>query len=267
MTTPDPHGTLPGALDTTRPNVARAYDYLLGGKDHFPADRELAERLLAIYPATRQMVRENRRFLVRALDYVLAQAISQYVDLGAGLPTSPAVHDIVRRYDNTAPVIYADNDPVVVNHLWALACSADHHVEAIAADLAEPATALGKARDTGEINFDEPVGLILAMVLHFYDAATARTLVRTYTDELAPGSHVIITVGGGDPAIGDQITRAYDAAPIWNHTREDVLSFFTGLNLVDPGLTDARAWQPGWRTPAPFHDRAGRVLAGVAVKP
>jgi hypothetical protein len=74
-------------------------------------------------------------------------------------------------------------------------------------------------------------------------------------------------VGGGDPAIGDQITRAYDAAPLWNHTRQDVLSFFTGLNLVDPGLTDARAWQPGWRTPAPFYDRAGRVLAGVAVKP
>ena len=267
MTTPDLNGTLPEALDTTRPNVARAYDYLLGGKDHFPADRELAERLLAIYPATRQMVRENRRFLIRALDYVLAQAISQYIDLGAGLPTSPAVHDIVRRYDNTAPVLYVDNDPVVLNHLWALACTAGNHVEAITADLAQPASVLGKARETGAIDLAEPVCLILGMVLHFLDTDAARELMAAYVDELAPGSHVIITVGGGDPAIGDQITRTYDAATVHNHSRQDVLSFFAGLNLVDPGLTDARAWQPGWQTPAPFHDRAGRVLAGVAVKP
>jgi hypothetical protein len=247
--------------------VARAYDYLLGGKDHFPADRELADKLLAIYPATRQMVRENRRFLVRALDYVLAQAIRQYLDLGAGLPTSPAVHDIVRRYDNTAPVLYVDNDPVVVNHLWALACSADDHVEAALADIAQPSAVLGKARDSGEIDFTEPVCLIMAMILHFYDAGTARNLVGEYVSELAPGSHVIITVGAGDPAIGDQITRTYDAAVLHNHSREDVANFFASLDLVDPGITDARAWQPGWRTPAPFFDRAGQVLAGVGVKP
>ena len=254
-------------LDTSRPNVARAYDYLLGGKDHFPADRDLAEKLLAIYPGTRQMVTENRRFLVRALDYVLAQAISQYVDLGAGLPTSPAVHEIVRRYDNTAPVIYVDNDSVVVNHLWALACSADQHVEAIPADVGRPATVLGKVRDMGEIDFEEPVCLILAMVLHFYDAQAARDLVAAYVHELSPGSHVIITVARGEPAIGDQITRTYDAATVHNHSREEVASFLTGLNLIDPGITDARAWQSGWHSPAPFYDRAGQVLAGLGVKP
>lgn len=246
--------------------MARAYDYLLGGKDNFPADRDLAERLVAIYPGVRQMVRENRRFLVRALDYTLAQAVSQYVDLGAGLPTSPAVHDIVRRYDNTAPVIYVDNDPVVISHLWALACSADPHVHAIPADVTDTATALAGAGATG-IDLDEPVCLIMAMVLHFFDAATARNLVQAYVDELVPGSYVIITVGAGDPAIGDQITRAYDAATVHNHSAEDVASFFAGLTLIDPGITDARAWQPGWRTPAPFWDRAGQVRAGVAVKP
>jgi hypothetical protein len=266
MTSPDRPGTMPADLDTSRPNVARAYDYLLGGKDNFPADRKLAGKLLAIYPGTRQMVRENRRFLIRALDHMLAQAISQYVDLGAGLPTSPAVHDIVRRYNDTAPVLYVDNDPVVINHLWALACSADDHVHAIGADVADTAAVLTGARTTG-IDLDEPVGLILAMVLHFYNAQTGRDLVTAYVDELAPGSHVIITVGAGDPAIGEQITRAYDAAPVHNHSREDVAGFFTGLDLIDPGITDARAWQPGWRTPAPFFDRAGQVLAGVGVKP
>ncbi len=105
------------------------------------------------------------------------------------------------------------------------------------------------------------------MVLHFYNATTARDLVTEYVDELAPGSHVIITVGAGDPAIADQITRTYHAAPLHNHTRDQVASFFTGLNLASPGITDARAWQPGSRTPAPFYNRAGQILAGVAVKP
>jgi SAM-dependent methyltransferase len=258
---------MPADLDTTHPNIARSYDYLLGGKTNFPADRELAGKLLAIYPATRQIIRENRRFLIRALDYVLAQGISQYVDLGAGLPTRPAVHDIVRRQDINAPVLYVDSDPVVISHLRALSCSADPHVHALAADLAGPAAVLAQARETGEIDFEEPVCLITAMVLHFLDAATARDLVKAYVDVLAPGSYVILTVARGEEAIGDQITRVYDAAPLHNHTRDDVLSFFTDLDLVDPGLTDARAWQPGWRTPAPFWDRAGQVLAGVGVKP
>jgi hypothetical protein len=266
MTSPDQPATTSADLDTSRPNVARAYDYLLGGKDNFPADRELAERLIGIYPGIRQMVKENRRFLVRALDYVLAQAIEQYVDLGAGLPTSPAVHDIVRRYDNTASVLYVDNDPVVINHLWALACSADPLVHAIDADVADTATVLAGAR-ANEIDLDEPVCLFLAMVLHFYDAQAARNLVAEYVDQLASGSHVVITVGAGDPAIGDQITRTYDASRLYNHSRVDVASFFGGLDLVDPGITDARAWQPGWRTPAPFFDRAGQILAGVGVKP
>lgn len=125
-------------FDATQPNIARAYDYLLGGKDHFPPDRELAERLVALYPGVRQMVKENRRFLVRGLDYVAAQAISQYVDLGAGLPTSPAVHEIVRRHDVTASVVYVDNDPVVLNHLWALVASGDDRIDAVAGDVAKP---------------------------------------------------------------------------------------------------------------------------------
>jgi hypothetical protein len=176
------------------------------------------------------------------------------------------VHDIVRRYDNTAPVLYVDNDPVVLSHLRALACSADPHVHAIGADVAGPATVLAQVRSTGEVDLEEPVCLILGMVLHFIDARTARDLVAAYTNELAPGSHVIITVGAGDPAIGDQITRVYDAATVHNHSYEDVVSFFGGLELVPPGVCDARAWMPGWATPAPFWDRAGQVLAGIGVK-
>jgi S-adenosyl methyltransferase len=254
-------------FDASRPNIARAYDYLLGGKDNFAPDRHLAERLLDIYPGVRQMVRENRRFLIRALDYVLAQAIGQYVDLGAGLPTSPAVQEIVRRRDNTAPVVYVDNDPVVICHLRALAASGDDHIDAVAGDLVKPPAVLDAVQATGLIDWDKPVGLIAAMVLHFLDAGTAREVTAAYVSEMAPGSHVIITVACGEPAIGDQITRTYNAAPVFNHTPGDVASFFTGLDLIKPGIADARAWMPGWRTPAPFQDRSGQILAGIGVKP
>jgi len=254
-------------FDPGRPNIARAYDYLLGGKDHFPPDREMADRLVALYPGVRQMVRENRRFLVRALDYVAAQAISQYVDLGAGLPTTPAVHDIVHRHDATASVVYVDNDPVVINHLRALAASGEDHVDAVPGDLVQPAAVLDAVQATGLIDLNEPACLILGMVLHFLDAGTARAVTAAYVAELAPGSHVIISVGCGVPAIGEQITRTYDAAPLHNHTPEDVESFFTGLDLISPGIADARAWAAGWLTPAPFQERSGHVLAGVGVKP
>ncbi|MGA2830992.1 MAG: SAM-dependent methyltransferase, partial [Streptosporangiaceae bacterium] len=193
----DPPGVADELLvpfDPTKPNIARAYDYLLGGKDHFPPDRELAGRLVALYPGVRQMVKENRRFLVRALDHVAAQGISQYADLGAGLPTSPAVHEIVHRHDATASVVYVDNDPVVINHLRALVTSGDDHIDAVAGDVATPAAVAVAVHATGLIDWGKPVCLILAMVLHFLDAATARAVTAAYVSGLAPGSHVIITV-------------------------------------------------------------------------
>ena len=155
----------------------------------------------------------------------------------------------------------------MISHLRALAASGDDHVAAVAADLGKPTAILDAVRDTGLIGWDEPACLILAMVLHFMDAATARDLAAAYVRELAPGSHVIITVGCGDPAIGAQISRAYDAAPVYNHTPADVASFFTGLDLILPGITDARAWQASWPAPAPFTARAGQVLAGIGRKP
>jgi hypothetical protein len=253
--------------DASRPNIARAYDYLLGGKDHFPPDRELAEKILAIYPAARQMAKENRRFLARALTYVLAQGIIQYADLGAGLPTSPAVHEIIRRHSRRAAVAYLDNDPVVLNHLYVMAVKADRHVAAVPGDLADPAATLAALRTTGTINFGAPACLILAMVLHFLSLAQAREVVSAYAAALAPGSYVIISVGRGDAGIGEQVTTAYDAAPLFNHSAEDIASFFTGLDLVDPGITEARVWRPDLPGSLPFALRAGHILAGVGKKP
>ncbi|MGA2831122.1 MAG: SAM-dependent methyltransferase, partial [Streptosporangiaceae bacterium] len=134
-----------------------------------------------------------------------------------------------------------------------------------AGDVAKPAAVLDAVRATGHIDWGQPVCLIAAMVLHFLDAATARQVTAAYIARLAPGSHVIITVACGEPAIGEQITRTYDAAQVFNHTARDVVSFFTGLDVIKPGIADARAWKPGWQTPAPFPERPGQVLAGIGI--
>ena len=254
-------------FDPSAPNVARAYDFLLGGKDHFAADRALAERILSIYPMAAQMARENRRFLRTALDYLPSRRISQYVDLGAGLPTSPAVHEIVGWHDPRASVVYVDNDPVVITHLHALAAGGPY-VTAIPADLADPAATLDALTGTGLIDWGTPVCLILAMVLHFLPASRAAEVTAAYTAALAPGSYVLISVGRGDDDLGAQVTAAYDAAPLYNHSPQDMAAFFTGLDLVPPGITDARAWRPGWpaRT-APYLSRAGQILTGIGRKP
>ena len=235
---------------------------MLGGKDHFAPDRELAERILAIYPGARRMARENRRFLFRALGYVLVQGIAQYIDFGAGLPTSPAVHEIVRRHSTRAAVLYVDNDPVVISHLRALATGGDDHIADVPADLTDPEATLFALRDTGLIDFTKPACVILAMVLHFLCAAEAQDVAAAYTAALAPGSHVIITVGRGEEKLGEQVTSAYDAAALFNHTPDDVAGVFTGLDLIDPGIVDARAWMPRWPAPAPFMLPTGRSWPG-----
>lgn len=255
------------AFDPARPNIARAYDYMLGGKDHFAPDRELAERILAIYPGARQMARENRRFLLRALHYVLVHGVAQYMDLGAGLPTSPAVHEIVRRHSTRASVCYVDDNPVVISHLRALVTGGDDRITSVPADLADPETTLAALTASGLIDFTKPACVILAMVLHFLPAPEAQKVAAAYTAALAPGSHVIITIGRGEEKIGQQVTAAYDAAALYNHTPQDVAGIFTGLDLINPGIVDARAWQPGWPAPASFMLRDGQVLAGVGRKP
>ena len=263
----DPPGEPLVPFDATRPNVARAYDYLLGGKDNFAPDRELGEKILAIYPGARQMARENRRFLLRALSYVLPHGIAQYADLGAGLPTSPAVHELVRQHSARAAICYVDNDPVVISHLGALVANGDDRIRDVPGDLTDPPAVLSALQATGLIDWDQPVCLILAMVLHFLDASTARELVTAYRSALAPGSYVVISVARGEERIGRQVTQAYDAATLYNHPPGDVASFFAGLTLVPPGIVDARAWQPGWLTSPPFMLRDGQVIAGVAIKP
>jgi S-adenosyl methyltransferase len=251
-------------IDLTRPSIARVFDYWLGGKDSFPADRELAEELEGVFPLAPVLARESRAFLGRAVSYVAAQGIGQFIDAGAGLPTSPAIHEIARGRNPGARVLYTDNDPTVITHARALL--AGEGVGVAAGDVGDPEAILAAPELTGLIDLTQPCCVILAMVLHFFAPAEATRIARTFITALAPGSYLILTVGtGGDPDMRGRFIKAYTAGNVHRHSSEQIAGYFGELDLVDPGLTDARYWrdQPGQDTAG---ERPAIILAGVGVK-
>src|SRR6266700_4784671 len=210
----------PDWLDASCPNVARVYDYWLGGKDNFAADRQLAESMLAIFPGLRELVRANRQFITRAVSWVAGQGIDQFIDAGAGLPTTPATHQSAQAVSPRAKVAYVDNDPVVINHAKALLAGRDGQVSVVRADLRDPAAVLEGCTD---LDASQPLCLILAAVLHLMDAESARRVAGAYASRLPRGSYVIITLARyDDPVLGDQIVRAYSAASFFNHSPQEI---------------------------------------------
>ena len=256
----------PPSFDTSRPNVARVYDYWLGGKDNFDADRAEAEKLLAIFPGLRQLVRENRQFIDRAVSWTAGQGISQFIDLGAGLPTSPSTHESAHAITAGARVAYVDNDPIVVSHARALLAGGSNGVTAVHADLRDPAGVLASPELLAVIDPSRPVCLIMAAVLHLMPAGPAASLAAKYVRAVAPGSYVIITMARyANPVLGDKIMHEYSAGTFYNHSPEQAATFFRGLELVPPGLTSGKTWRAGMPEPGPRGDVY--PLAGVGRKP
>jgi hypothetical protein len=251
------------AVDTLKPNIARVYDYWLGGKDNFAADREEGERILAVYPKMLGLARENRLFLARAVTWVAEQGVRQFLDIGSGLPTAQNTHEIAQQVDPACRVVYVDYDPVVVSHARAL-LSGDL-VAATRGDVRDLAGMLADPAVQRLVKPDEPVGVILAMVLHFFDAETAARITEVLTRSMAPGSYLVMSVGSGDEETGGQLAKEYRAGTLYNHPAEQITSFFQGLALVRPGLTDARNWDPNLSIVPPAQ-QGGRILAGVGRK-
>jgi S-adenosyl methyltransferase len=253
-------------IDANVPNIARVYDFFLGGKDNFAADRELAAQIAEISPDWVQACRDNRRFVSRAVTWAARRGIRQFLDLGAGLPTHPAVHETVRDIIPGAPVCYVDNDPVVVAHARAL-LTKPVGVDVADVDLSDPAGVVEHPGVTRIIDWSEPVCVLLAMVLHFYDPVTARELAGGYASRLAPGSALAISCGrNDDPVMWQRMRESYTAATTYNHSRDELRSFFGALQLIPPGLALARTWRGGLadvpdRPPGPAY-----VLAAVGVK-
>ncbi len=249
-------------FDSATPNMARVYDCWLGGKDHYAADRGEAGRLLRIYPPLRAMVRENKAFAAQAVTWAAGQGIGQFIDLGAGLPTVQNTHEVARAVNPAARVAYVDNDPVVLSHARALPATSDG-VAAVEADLRDPAAALAHPELRAVIDPARPAGIILGAVLHFLDADAARAVTTGYTRLMAPGSCLIISVACyDDEAFGKQLSAEYTAATWHNHSHADVVSFFAGLKLVGPGVTEAQTWR-AWMPEPVLRRREGHVLAGV----
>ena len=251
-----------GGFDPATPNMARVYSRLLGGKDHFPADRAEADVLLEIYPPLAEMARDNRAFVAEAVTWAAGQGIGQFLDLGAGLPATPAVHEAARAVLPAARVAYVDTDPMVLSHARALLAAPG--VAVVAADLRDPAAVLADPELRAVIDPAEPVCVILGAVVHFLDAGTAWEVTAGYARLIAPGSCLVISCASyDDEALAKRLAAEYTAGVFVNHTREDVVSFFAGLDLVGPGVSEAQTWR-AWHPEPVLRHREGHVLAGVA---
>jgi DNA-binding HxlR family transcriptional regulator/O-methyltransferase involved in polyketide biosynthesis len=251
-------------INLTQPSIARVYDHWLGGKDNFAADREMARKLQEMLPFAPVGARENRAFVGRAVGYVAAQGVGQFIDAGAGLPTSPAIHEIARGRHPGARVLYADNDPTAITHARALL--AGEGVGVAAGDIADPEAILAAPELTRLIDLRQPCCVILASVLHFFAPEQAARITRAFTAALAPGSYLILSVATGhDPDLRSRVMKAYTASRTHHHSPEQIAGYFGDLDLVEPGLTDVRYWhdQPGQDT---ADERSVVILAGVGIK-
>ena len=249
------------------PNPARMYDYYLGGKDNFPADRKAAERVIAAYPQARTLALMNRRFLERAVTFLSGQGIRQFIDLGTGMPTSPNVHEVAQAIQQDTRVAYVDNDPVVTVHGRAL-CGKDAGVTVIDGDIRQPGAVFTNPELTDRIDLSQPVALLCVAVLHFItEDEEPRKIVAEFQRQMVPGSYLVIShavTDGADKSTIDEITDAYmDAtSPAVLRTESAIRELFTGLDLAEPGLTDVARW----RCTKPADTGQIRVLGGVGRK-
>jgi SAM-dependent methyltransferase len=242
-------------LRTDRPHPARVYDYLLGGKDNFAADREAAQNGLRANPDSRIPPRQNRLFMHRAVRYLAEQGIDQFLDIGTGIPSAPNVHHIAQGINPRARVVYVDNDPIVLAHARALLTShPEGRTDYIDADLRDVDTILSSAVLKDALDLERPVGLLLIAVLHFIgDDHDPWKIVERLLGALPSGSYLVLSHLTGDfrPEAWEQVAEVYrrQGVTMKVRSRQEIERFFTGLEPVDPGLRILPAWRPDLAEP------------------
>jgi S-adenosyl methyltransferase len=250
------NGDVTAQIDTSKPHPARVYDYLLGGKDNFSADREVATQALKGVPSMRAAVRENRAFLGRAVRYLVAEAgITQFLDFGSGLPGVGNVHEVAQSVQPSARVVYVDNDPIVLAHGRALLTSTPQgRCAYVQADIRDPEYILRHPFTKETLDFGQPVALILNAVRHFFaDEEEPVKIVQTVLEALPSGSHVVASHGTAEyspPLRVDGGVQAYRQGGMPVHMRDgsDFAELaFKGLTLVPPGVVAVSEWrrEPG----------------------
>jgi O-methyltransferase involved in polyketide biosynthesis len=259
-------------VDPSIPSVARIYDYYLGGKDNFAADREAAQKIIEILPNVRDVARENREFLIRAVTYLSGQGIRQFLDVGAGLPTQRNVHQVAQEFDPGSRVVYVDNDPIVLTHARALLAENDR-VAVVGADTRDPQALLDHPDVRAHLDFSQPVAILLLGVLHFIpDDDEATKIVSTLRAALVPGGYLVVSHGSigelreDDEREGLRVFSRTAAPGVTSRSPEQVLAFFEGLDLVDPGVVTLQDWRPDEHISIVRHGQAGAV-GGVGLVP
>jgi len=236
-------------IDVTIPHSARIWNYWLGGKDNFRVDREAGDEFLSYYPGQRDKALACRSFLARAVRYLVTEAgVRQFLDVGTGLPTANNTHEVAQRAAPESRIVYVDNDPLVLSHARALLTSSpEGATNYIDADLHEPDTILAEARTT--LDFDRPIALLLIGVLgHVEDYDDARSIVRRLLAGLPAGSCLVQSDGiDTSPAYNAAIERYRDkgSVPYNVRTHEQIVGFYEGLELVEPGVVPIPQWRPG----------------------
>lgn len=257
----------PAGVDVSKPSPARMYDYLLGGRNNFAADRGAAEQVIAaIGEEARTIPRVNRAFLGRAVRFLAGEAgIRQFIDLGTGLPTQGNVPEVLREVAPDSRVTCVDYDPIVVAHARALLAGAPN-AAVVQADLRRPGEILDHPTLQEMIDLDRPVAVLFVAILHFVpDSDDPAGIVERFREAVAPGSYLALShVSGGaiDPDSVKQAERAYDTArsPLVVRTPEEIRGYFSGLELVEPGFVDVSRWRPAGETA----ETRAKILGGVA---
>ncbi len=254
------------------PHSARVYDYWLGGKDNYAPDRALAEKILTVIPRQRRHVQANRAFLVRAVTHLVRDAgIRQIIDIGAGLPTSPNVHEVAHAIAPDTRVVYVDNDPIVMAHARALlpTTAEPGTVAFVHGDLRKPGDILSHPELQRMIDPDAPTAvLLLAMLMSLTEADDPASVVGDLMRPLASGSYLAATHTTADfnpQAMAEHVAAAETAGMRFvPRCRTGVETFFAGLDLVEPGVVPVLTWHPD----GPLADpRSVYIYAGVARKP
>ena len=258
------------SLDTSVAHIARVYDYWLGGKDNFAADREAAEHVIAAYPDIRVGVRAQRAFLGRAVHYLVAEeGIRQFLDIGTGLPSGNNTHEVAQRAAPESRVVYVDNDPIVLLHARALLASSPQGATAyIDADLRDTGKILAEAERVLDVT--KPVAVMLVGVLQCIpDEDQPAAIVTRLMSAVPSGSYLTVVQPASDVAEGlNQAMRGYNrqaSAPVIARSHAEVSRFFDGLELTEPGLVQIHRWRPG--LPGANVSRDIAAYGGVARKP
>ncbi len=249
MTSPQAPDPETPKIDSSVSHSARIWNYWLGGKDFYPVDQEVGDQILAFVPELVRSARADRYFLARAVRYLAAQGIRQFLDIGTGLPTVDNTHEVAQRAAPESRIVYADNDPLVLVHARALLTSAPEGAcDYIDADVRDPESIVRQAART--LDFSKPVAIMMLGIVNFImDTDEAAAIIGRLTDATVPGSYLVIShptteVNAAPMTEAVRFWNGQGSAPMTLRTRAELLRFFEGMELAEPGVVTCSRWRP-----------------------